>query len=180
MKRALIVDDSRAIRIVARRILERLGFDVSEAESAEHAIELWDHTPRDLMLANWYMKGAPWLIELARRNLRRHRTKLVVFLVENDPLEIGRALRAGADAFLLKPFNRETLEAKLDELGLSAGDTADVHESGSERVRVAVAAILESRPQYSDEADREQEPEEVPAGFGRRLMRDAVPADAGG
>jgi two-component system chemotaxis response regulator CheY len=179
MKRALIVDDSRAIKMVARRILEQLGFEVSEAENAEHAIEVWDHIPPDIMLANWYLNGAPWLIELVRKNPRRHRTKLVVFLVENDPLEIGRVLRAGADAFLLKPFNRETLEAKLDEVGLSASEMADVPVSGSERGSVAAAAILESRAQYLDEADGEQDLEEKPAGFGRRLRRDAASANAG-
>lgn len=175
MKRALIVDDSRAIRMVARRILEPLGFEVSEAENADHAFGAWDHMPPDLMFANWYIRGAPWLFGLIGGHPRWHRTKLVVFLVENDPLEIGRASRAGADTFLLKPFTRETLEAKLHEVGLSARDMA----AASDRFEVVAAAISERRAQYLDEPEREQKPEEVPAGFGRRPRRNGAPANAG-
>src|SRR5947209_231341 len=143
MKRALIVDDSRAIRMVARRIMEPLGFEVSEAENADHAFGAWDHAPPDLMFANWYMRGTPWLFGLIRGNPRWHRTKLVVFLVENDPLEIDRAVRAGAHTFLLKPFNRETLEARLDEMGFAARKE-NASQSASERRSVEGADAREN------------------------------------
>ena len=134
--------------------LESLGFEVSEAENADHAFEAWDHMPPDLMFANWYMRGAPWLIGLIHENPAGIVQSLIVFLVENEPLEISRVLRGGADAFLLKPFNRETLEAKLDEIGALSGQTADVSLSESDHVSVVEAAIPEDTD-HTVEAERD-------------------------
>jgi len=118
MKHALVVDESRAIRIVARRILALNGFEVFEAENSEHGIALWSQWKPDLVLANWYATGADWFFKNIRKHPTRPTTKLVAFLVEIDPRETESAVRAGVDAFLLKPFTRETLEAVLDDISL--------------------------------------------------------------
>ena len=121
MKHALVVDESRAIRIVARRILALNGFEVFEAENSEHGIALWSQWKPDLVLANWYATGADWFFENIRKHPTRPTTKLVAFLVEIEPREMDNAVRVGVDAFLLKPFARETVEAMLDDIGLFSG-----------------------------------------------------------
>ncbi len=122
MQHALVVDESRAIRIVARRILERYGFEVSEADNPEHGIALWSQWKSDLVIANWYATGASWFFENIRKHPTRATTKLVAFIVEIDPGEMENAVRVGVDAFLLKPFARETVEAMLDEVGLLSSE----------------------------------------------------------
>jgi two-component system chemotaxis response regulator CheY len=179
MKSALIVDDSRAIRMVARRILEQFGFEVSEVETVERAVEVCAEKLPDLVLANWYMMGARWLADLIRRNARRQPTKLVVLVVENDPLDTGKALRAGADAFLLKPFTRETLEAVLDEVGALADRVADAARSDTHRPGIVAAAIVESSPDHIAEAERDGKIEKIPSRFGRRSGPHAAPSRAG-
>jgi two-component system chemotaxis response regulator CheY len=85
MKTCLIVDDSSVIRKVARRILEGLDFQITEAEDGEEAI------------------GRP---------------KVVFCTTENDVAHIARALHAGANEYIMKPFDKEIVEAKFQEVGL--------------------------------------------------------------
>ena len=66
-----------------------------------------------------------WFFETIRKHPSRPTTKLVAFLVENDPSEIEGAVLAGADSILLKPFTRETLEAMLDDVGFLASRSAE-------------------------------------------------------
>ena len=66
MRNALVVDESRAIRMVARRILGRYGFEVSEAENCEHGMALWNQWKPDLVIANWYSTAKPILRQVAR------------------------------------------------------------------------------------------------------------------
>jgi two-component system chemotaxis response regulator CheY len=124
-KHALVVDESQAVRTVARRILELNDFDVSEADNPENGAALWNQHKLHLVLANWYASGSHWFFETIRKHPSRPTTKLVACLVENDPREIESAVRAGADYVLLKPFTRETLEAMLDDVGLLASAAAE-------------------------------------------------------
>jgi CheY-like chemotaxis protein len=64
-------------------------------------------------------------METIRKHPSRPTTKVIAFLVENDPSEIESALLAGADGVLLKPFTRETLEAMLDDMGLRASEPVE-------------------------------------------------------
>jgi two-component system chemotaxis response regulator CheY len=130
MKYAVVVDESQAVRTVARRILERNDFEVSEAENCEHGIALLNQWKPDLVLANWYATGADWFFENIRKHPTRPTTILVAFLVEIDGREMESAVRVGVDAFLLKPFTRETLEAILDEVGLLPPKSLDLDFSG--------------------------------------------------
>jgi two-component system chemotaxis response regulator CheY len=123
-KHALVVDESRAVRTVARCILERNHFDVSEADDPEHGMSLWNQWKPHLVLANWYANGAHWFFETIRKHPSHSTTRLVAFLVENEPSEIQSAILAGADSVLLKPFTRETLEAMLGDVGLLASGSA--------------------------------------------------------
>jgi two-component system chemotaxis response regulator CheY len=118
---ALVVDDSRATRSMLRKMLAQLGFDVVEAGHGVEALErlsTLDHV--DFALVDWNMPEMDGL-ELVRalRAERRH-AELPVMMVtaESDATQMARALMAGADEYALKPLDLESLETKLNLLGV--------------------------------------------------------------
>ncbi|MCO5130053.1 MAG: response regulator [Xanthobacteraceae bacterium] len=120
MKTCLIVDDSSVIRKVARRILESLDLQIVEAEDGEKALELCKRGLPDGVLLDWnmpVMDGYDFL-----RNLRQmHRggePKVVFCTTEHDVAHIARALHAGADDYIMKPFDRDIVTAKFQQVGL--------------------------------------------------------------
>ena len=122
MKTCLVVDDSSVIRKVARRILEGLDFQITEAENGEKALEACRHFLPDAVLLDWnmpVMDGYDFL-----RNLRQmpggNKPKVVFCTTENDVAHIARALHAGANEYIMKPFDKDILAAKLTEVGLLA------------------------------------------------------------
>lgn len=120
MKNCLVVDDSDVIRKVARRILEKLQFEITEAENGQEAIERCSATLPDLVLLDWQMPvmgGVEFLGALRLANYDR-KPHVIYCITENDPAEISRAFAAGADDYLLKPFDRETVTNKLIEAGI--------------------------------------------------------------
>lgn len=120
MKQCLLVDDSSVIRKVARRILEELGFAITEAENGEAALAACRQAMPDLILLDWnmpVMDGYAFLREL-RQMAGGDAPKVVFCTTENDVSKIARALNAGADEYIMKPFDREIVEAKLVETGL--------------------------------------------------------------
>jgi two-component system chemotaxis response regulator CheY len=120
MKHCLIVDDSAVIRKVARRILEQLSFRISEAEDGEQALAVCRADMPDAVLLDWnmpVMDGYEFLREL--RRLPTGNTPKVVFCTtENDVGYIARAMHAGADEYIMKPFDKEIMTAKFQEVGL--------------------------------------------------------------
>ena len=122
MNICLIVDDSEIIRKYARLIFESLGYRVIEAESPKEAIgRLGDDAPH-LILADWKMPGASThdFIGQVRRMKLARRPYIVYLSTENDVADLDRASVAGADDFLLKPFNRDIIAMKLLEIRLAA------------------------------------------------------------
>ena len=120
MKTCLVVDDSRVIRKVARRILEELGFEVAEAADGMEAMA-WCRTEMpDAILLDWnmpLMDGLEFLREL--RVLPDGEDPVVLFCtVENDAEHIAMALDAGADEYIMKPFDGDILQIKLAEAGV--------------------------------------------------------------
>ncbi len=121
MKHCLVVDDSRVIRKVARRILEELRFSISEAADGKEALEVCrSNGMPDAILLDWnmpVMSGIEFL-----RALRREEggtSPLVVFCTtENDMEHISEAINAGANEYIMKPFDRDIIEAKFAEVGL--------------------------------------------------------------
>ncbi len=120
MRTCLVVDDSSVIRKVARRILEDFDFTVTEAEDGGSALDICRHNLPDMILLDWHlpvMDGLDFLSAL--RSMEKGRQPKVVFCAsEADVAQIARALRAGADEYILKPFDRTTVEAKLHEVGM--------------------------------------------------------------
>ena len=120
MKNCLIVDDSSVIRKVARRILEGLDFEISEAEDGEQALDVCRRHMPDAVLLDWNMPrmdGYEFLRAL-RRMPDGDRPKVVFCTTENDVAHIARALHAGANEYIMKPFDKEIVEAKFQEIGL--------------------------------------------------------------
>jgi len=120
MKTCMIVDDSSVIRKVARRILEGLDFEISEAEDGEQAMELCRRELPSAILLDWNMPkmdGYEFLRAL-RRLPGGDRPKVVFCTTENDVAHIARALHAGANEYIMKPFDKDIVEAKFQEVGL--------------------------------------------------------------
>jgi two-component system chemotaxis response regulator CheY len=120
MKSCLIVDDSSVIRKVARRILESLDFQIVEAENGEDAIESCKRNLPDAILLDWNMPKMDGydFLRVLRRLPGGDRPKVVFCTTENDVAHIARALHAGANEYIMKPFDKEIVEAKFQEVGL--------------------------------------------------------------
>jgi two-component system chemotaxis response regulator CheY len=120
MKNCLVVDDSSVIRKVARRILEGFEFKVSEAADGQLAMDACLLSMPDAILLDWnmpVMDGFEFLQQL-RKVPGGDKPKVVFCTTENDVAHIARALRAGADEYIMKPFDKEIVEAKFHEVGL--------------------------------------------------------------
>ena len=115
----LIVDDSRIIRKVARRILEDLAFEVQEAADGAEALEACVAAMPDVVLLDWQMPIMDGMTFLSRlRELPGGREPKVLFCsVETRADRIAEALSAGADEYVMKPFDGEILQSKLAEVG---------------------------------------------------------------
>jgi two-component system, chemotaxis family, chemotaxis protein CheY len=121
MRSFLVVDDSDIIRRVARAILERLAMEVAEAASGEAALLACQQQMPDAILIDWHMPQGPAgldLINSVRLLPGGERPVILYVTTENDSVDIARALSAGADDYIVKPFNREAIEQKLIATGL--------------------------------------------------------------
>ncbi len=120
MKRCLIVDDSRVVRKVARRILEDLKFDTVEAADGQQALDQCRADMPDAILLDWnmpVMNGIDFLRAL-RREPGGDRPTVVFCTTENDMSHIAEAIRSGANEYIMKPFDSEIIESKFSEVGL--------------------------------------------------------------
>jgi two-component system chemotaxis response regulator CheY len=120
MKTCLVVDDSRVVRKVARRIVEDLGFACVEAENGQEAYDECEKQMPDSILLDWnmpVMSGIDFLEKL--RQMENGSSPKVVFCTtENDINHIQRALQAGANEYIMKPFDSEIIESKFLQIGL--------------------------------------------------------------
>ncbi len=120
MKTCLVVDDSRVIRSVARKILEDLSFSVREAEDGQKAIDACTEEMPDAILLDWnmpVMSGIDFLREL--RKSPGGDSPVVVFCTTETELDnIREAMLAGANEYIMKPFDSEILETKFAHVGL--------------------------------------------------------------
>jgi two-component system chemotaxis response regulator CheY len=114
--RALVIDDSTAMRSILRQYMRELNYEVVEARNGREALECCEETPGfDLALVDWNMPVMNGL-EFVRA-LRSHKeydsTKLMMVTTENDAEHIHLALGAGVNEFVMKPFTYEVLEEKI-------------------------------------------------------------------
>lgn len=120
MKRCLIVDDSKVIRMVARKILQELGFETEEAADGQEALDACLKSMPDAVLLDWnmpIMSGIEFLREL--RKTPDGDGPIVVFCTtENDIEHIQEAIQSGANEYIMKPFDSEIIQAKFSQVGL--------------------------------------------------------------
>lgn len=120
MKSCLIVDDSKVVRMVAKKILEELGFETSEAADGQEAIDRCSEGMPDGVLLDWNMpvkSGIEFLREL-RAMPGGDAPKVVFCTTENDIDHIQEALESGANEYIMKPFDSEIIQAKFSQVGL--------------------------------------------------------------
>ncbi len=119
MKNCLVVDDSRVIRKVSRHILESLDFTVDEAEDGREGLDRCMQSMPDVILLDWnmpVMSGIEFIVQLRQRD-GGDKPKVVFCTTENDVAHIREAISAGADEYVMKPFDHETLQIKLQLVG---------------------------------------------------------------
>jgi two-component system chemotaxis response regulator CheY len=119
--RAIVIDDSRAMRTVLRRILSDLGFEVVEAGNGREALTVIEETGMpDLAVVDWtmpVMNGLEFVVELRGREDGRA-VSIMMVTTESERAQVVRALAAGAHEYVFKPFTPDAIEAKLAILGL--------------------------------------------------------------
>jgi two-component system chemotaxis response regulator CheY len=121
--RALVIDDSRAVRSIIRQILADLSFEVHEAEDGQQALAKIDELGGvDLATVDWNMPVMNGLqfVEALRTKPEHASTCLVMVTTETDMDYVRRALEAGADEFVMKPFTRDVILDKLNIAGSGA------------------------------------------------------------
>jgi two-component system, chemotaxis family, chemotaxis protein CheY len=118
---ALVIDDSRAMRMILGRMLRELGFDVVEATNGRDGLERLDSglSPA-LVLVDWNMPEMTGIefVEAVRRPPYASGAKVVMVTTETEVPQVVRALEAGADEYVMKPFTKESIFEKLQLLGL--------------------------------------------------------------
>ena len=120
MKTCLVVDDSKVVRTIARRILEEIDFEVAEAADGQEAVEACKTAMPDAVLLDWnmpVMNGPEFITEL--RQMPGGESPVVVFCsTENDMAHITEALSRGANEYIMKPFDGDIIKSKFEQVGL--------------------------------------------------------------
>ena len=118
MKHCLVVEDSRVMRTVARRIFEELKFDIGEAEEGMAALRAVRDKMPDVIFLDWNLPSMPGLefIKSVRGQQNGAHPVILFATTEHDPDEIALAITAGADDYVMKPYDRASLRSKLVEL----------------------------------------------------------------
>lgn len=118
---ALIIDDSRAMRTILRRIVAGLGFETTEAGHGQEALDLMTAGLQpDLCLIDWnmpVMDGYTFVTQV-RAEERWRRITLMMVTTESSQSQLVRALAAGAHEYVIKPFTADAIVDKLQLLGL--------------------------------------------------------------
>lgn len=118
--KCLVVDDSRVVRKVARRILEDLSFECDEAEDGDVAYDYCQKNMPDAVLLDWNMPNLSGIefLEKLRALPNGNKPKVVFCTTENEFPYIQEALDKGADEYIMKPFDHDIIETKFQQVGL--------------------------------------------------------------
>jgi two-component system chemotaxis response regulator CheY len=119
--RVLVIDDSRAVRMVIGRIMRELGFEVHEAGNGREGLEQLGRMERpDVILVDWNMPEVNGLefIAAVRRNPAYEATPIIMVTTETEMNQVVRALESGASEYIMKPFTRDVILDKLAMLSV--------------------------------------------------------------
>lgn len=120
MKKCIIADDARVVRMVSAKILENLGFEVVEVEDGEEALEELEEKLPDLLILDWKMPVVDG-IDVMRRVKKMEdgdKVKIIFCSAVCDLEKIQSVLNEGADDYIIKPFDHDIIQSKLTILGL--------------------------------------------------------------
>jgi two-component system chemotaxis response regulator CheY len=122
MKRCLIADQSEIIRKIARHYLEGMSLEVIEADSADRALQLCREGKVDALILDWRLPGMTTveILSALRFAPSAQRPLIIYVTTENDPADISRAFAAGADSYMMKPFDRVSFAETMANAGLAA------------------------------------------------------------
>jgi two-component system chemotaxis response regulator CheY len=120
MKRCLVADQSEIIRRVARHYLEKLSFEVLEADAADPALLLCRDKPIDAVILDARLPGKTTIEFLSALRFagNAHRPLIIYATTENDPSDISRVFAAGAHTYMMKPFDQSSLTDTINNTGL--------------------------------------------------------------
>jgi two-component system chemotaxis response regulator CheY len=120
-KTCLVVDDSKIVRKVVRKIVETLGFAVLEAEDGQQAVEQVRFNKVDVIILDWNMPVMDGLtcMQTIRGDANIDPQPIIIFCTtENEFSKIQQAVMAGANEYVMKPFDEAIIAGKLRQLGL--------------------------------------------------------------
>ncbi|MBY0355309.1 MAG: response regulator [Rickettsiales bacterium] len=122
MKTCMVVDDSKIVRKVTRRMLESLHYHVVEAEQGEEALSVFSQHHPSLILLDWHMPvmdGLAFIKVLRGGSVVGGEKPIVIFCTtETDISNIQEAIVSGANEYVMKPFDEDILKGKLLQLGV--------------------------------------------------------------
>jgi two-component system chemotaxis response regulator CheY len=134
--RALVIDDSRAMRAILRKIMSGLGFTVTEAANGREGLErLREHGPADIAMVDWnlpVMNGFDFVLAV-RSEAAFGSMRLMMVTTETEQQQVRRALEAGADEYLMKPFSADIVREKLELLDLHPEVARDADDTSPDR-----------------------------------------------
>lgn len=116
MKKLLLVDDSRAVRLLGKRIVNPLGFEILEAENGEEALRVCIENPDlEAILLDWNMPVMDGLefLKALRARVAEKQPIVVMCTTENDMVRIVEAMQAGANEYIMKPFTEDIVRENL-------------------------------------------------------------------
>jgi len=123
--RALVIDDSRTVRTIIKKVLDEVGLEVVEAANGREGLDqLRLAGDVDLILVDWNMPEMDGLefIKAVRADRAYDPVRIVMVTTETEQEQVVRALAAGANEYVMKPFTKEILVAKLSLLDVFGGD----------------------------------------------------------
>jgi len=122
MSKALVVDDSKTIRIILGRILKELGYEVCEAGNGREALKVMESEKAavNLVLADWNMPemNGLELLKQLRQDPDLASLKVIMVTTETELDHMVSALEAGANEYVMKPFTKDILKEKLELAGI--------------------------------------------------------------
>lgn len=130
MSKVLIIDDSRAMRQIIGKIMKQLGFEIFEAGDGKEGIDqLEQHKDEvELVLVDWNMPvmNGYEFVQAVRAQDEFANHKLVMVTTETEPTQMAKALMAGVDEFVMKPFTSEILIEKLMLIGVDMSESQTI------------------------------------------------------
>lgn len=122
MSKAMVVDDSRTIRIILTKMLSELGFEVCQAGDGNEALEVVDRENAEFsaIMADWNMPemNGLELVKRLRSDQRLASVPIMMITTETETHQVLAALEAGANEYVMKPFSRDIIADKLRLMGV--------------------------------------------------------------